>query len=40
MALWHVRQTNTTGIHTATVKAIRAASMLRQACEEMAVSNA
>jgi len=35
MALWHIRQANTTGIHAATVKAIRAVSMLKQACEEV-----
>jgi hypothetical protein len=39
MALYYVRQPSTTGIHSATVKAIRAAAMLKQACEEKAVSN-
>lgn len=34
MALWHVRQSNTTSIQAATAKAIRAVSMLKQACAE------
>jgi hypothetical protein len=35
MALWHVRHsTDTTSLHAATGRAIRAASMLKQACAE------
>lgn len=38
MALYHVRHGDTAqAIHTATAKAIRAASMLKQACTESAI---
>jgi hypothetical protein len=39
MALWHVRQSNTTSIQAATAKAIRAVSMLKQACAEGEVAH-
>ena len=38
MALYHLRHTETQqGIHAATAKAIRAASLLKQACTEVAL---
>lgn len=41
MALFHVRHANTEeGIQAATAKAIRAASMLKQACAELATGSA
>lgn len=39
MALWHVRQSNTNSIQAATAKAIRAVSMLKQACAESEVAH-
>jgi len=39
MALYHVRHGNTQqALHAAMVKAVRAASMLKQACTESAIS--
>jgi hypothetical protein len=36
LALWHIRQDVAPGhIHAATVKAVRAAAMLKQACSEL-----
>lgn len=39
MALWHVRQSKNTSIQAATAKAIRAVSMLKQACADSEVAH-